>query len=57
MNYQEIFTAGLQIKQEKKTGKKQEKNRKEKQKEKIRKDSNPLAALGSGMFENRRSWH
>ena len=55
MYCQEIFPAGLQRKQEKKTGKKQEKNRKEKQKEKIRKDSNPLAALGSGMFENRRS--
>jgi len=57
MNYQEFFPAGLKKKQEKKTGKKQEKNRKEKQKEKSRKDSNPLAALGSGMFENRRSWH
>ena len=61
LNHKDELSGNFSGRAANKTGnenrKKQEKNRKEKQKEKSRKDSNPLAGLGSGMFENRRSWH
>ena len=54
LNHKDVLSGNFSGRAAKKTGKE---NRKKKQKEKSRKDSNPLAGLGSGMFENRRSWH